>query len=195
MEKSSAIVINSLTDYGYWDELYWRHDVSEEAKNSILIAKQIFNKKLTTEYPFLIFKDNWTGETSKDYDYSFTLIDDLPRGWMMAFGDNLLKELKQELLSENLLEEYSILQIKEKYGGLRWYDHGGTDKWYDEILPKYEKMSFKTCIYCGKPAKWISKGWWITPYCNKCKIEAEQRELKELKKVYTQFAPIEEVKQ
>ena len=194
MEKSSAIVINSLTDYGYWDELYWQHDVSEEVKNNILIAKQIFNKKLTTEYPFLIFKDNWTGEISKDYDYSFTLIDDLPRGWMIAFGDNLLKELKQELLSENLLEKYSILQIKEKYGGLRWYDYGGTDKWYNEILPKYEELSFKTCICCGKPAKWISKGW-IAPYCDKCKIEAEQHELKGLKQVYIQFTPVEEVKQ
>jgi hypothetical protein len=35
------------------------------------------------------------------------------------------------------------------------------------IINKYEKLSYKTCIMCGKPAKYITEGW-ISPYCENC---------------------------
>ena len=65
------------------------------------------------------------------------------------------------------LKEYRIVQIKEKYGFLHWYDAGGNIEIMREIIPKYEEESLNTCICCGKLATKISKGW-ISPYCDKC---------------------------
>ena len=36
-----------------------------------------------------------------------------------------------------------------------------------QFIAKYEDLSYKTCISCGKPATKISKGW-ISPYCDDC---------------------------
>ena len=58
------------------------------------------------------------------------------------------------------------MDIKEKYGTLRWYDAGAPKEVYD-IIHKYEELSFRTCIECGKPAKYITQGW-ISPYCEDC---------------------------
>ena len=36
-----------------------------------------------------------------------------------------------------------------------------------KILPKYEELSERTCIKCGKPATKISQ-FWISPWCDFC---------------------------
>ena len=72
-----------------------------------------------------------------------------------------------ELVEHDLVDSYRIIQIKEKYGSLRWYDNGGTDKLYHEIIPKYERLSMRTCIGCGKLASLVSTGW-ICPWCDDC---------------------------
>ena len=64
------------------------------------------------------------------------------------------------------LFKYRITQIKEKFGGLRWYDAACPRELYD-VIGKYESISFHTCICCGKPAKYITSGW-ICPYCEDC---------------------------
>jgi hypothetical protein len=120
------------------------------------------NKKLCEKYPFLIVKNRWTGEVSEDYDYSYTEIDAMPQGWFKAFGMQMVEELSQAL-GENA-KNYRITQIKEKFGGLRWYDAGCTKEGY-EVIRKYEGLSIITCIICGEPATKISDGW-ISPYCN-----------------------------
>ena len=89
-------------------------------------------------------------------------------GWRKAFGIQMCKEIKQELKKYKFLYKYRIVQIKEKWGYLHWYD-GGTpkdSKVYD-IIRKYEQISAKTCGVCGKPATKMSKGW-IYPYCDDC---------------------------
>ncbi|MBO7693469.1 MAG: hypothetical protein J6T10_12635 [Methanobrevibacter sp.] len=98
----------------------------------------------------------------------YTELDEMPNGWREAFGLQMCEEIKQELKRHRgALRRYRILEIKEKYGGLRWYDAWSTDKILNEIIPKYKQLSYKTCINCGKPAKYISKGW-ISPYCEDC---------------------------
>lgn len=149
-----------------------------------------YNKELCTMYPFLKPKNVWTGAELDDYDYSYTELDCMPEGWRIAFGMKMCEEIKQALLKAQkefpnegykeseittnydsdkiipLLEGYTILQIKEKYGGLRWYD-GGAPKYVHDVVSKYEKLSYKTCIVCGKPAKYRSAGW-VSPYCRRC---------------------------
>lgn len=126
-----------------------------------------YNKQLCEKYPFLLPRNRWTGKVPADYDYSYTEFDDMPDGWRKAFGEKMCEEIKQELEEKGILHQYRISQIKEKYGELCWYDFGCTTKILREIIPKYEKLSTRTCIKCGKPATRITLGW-ISPYCDDC---------------------------
>lgn len=94
----------------------------------------------------------------------------------------MCEEIREELVRVDYLEKYRIAQIKEKYGYLRWYDFGGTEKMNREIIPKYTGRSKRTCIMCGTPATKISTGW-ISPYCDACANEIGE---------YERFIPIEE---
>lgn len=92
-------------------------------------------------------------------------VNEMPEGWKIAFGDKLLKELEDAIDAERLTG-YRVMQVKEKFGSLRWYDHGGNRE-TDAIIHKYKNLSARTCIICGKPAKYLSVGW-IEPYCEDC---------------------------
>ena len=78
----------------------------------------------------------------------------------------MCEELKAELERIGFLDEYRIVQIKEKYGFLRWYDNGISREGHS-IIAKYEEMSKSICICCGKPATQITLGW-ISPFCDDC---------------------------
>lgn len=129
------------------------------------------NKKLCEKYPFLIPRNRWTGEVVEDYDYSYTELDAMPDGWRKVFGEQMCEEIQNELnkLSEEDKLKYRILQIKEKYGYLRWYSNWHTDE-IAKIITKYEELSERTCIKCGAPATKISLGW-ISPWCDECAKE------------------------
>lgn len=98
-----------------------------------------------------------------------TELDAMPDGWRKAFGIRMCGEIKKALLDAggpDLLYSYRILQIKEKYGELRWYDAYAPDCVFD-IISKYACISAKTCINCGKKATKLSTGW-VSPYCDEC---------------------------
>jgi len=130
---------------------------------------QIKNKQLIDKYPFLRPRD-WGGNPIPDekLNYKFTFLDDMPHGWKIAFGEQMCEELKSALEEDGVLESYSVLQVKEKFGFLHWYDCG-TDK-TNAIIRKYEDISERTCIRCGKPATKMSLGW-ISPFCEECATE------------------------
>lgn len=111
-------------------------------------------ESLTQEYPFL--KDE-TG---------FNFIDDIPDGWINVVKD-FLPELKKRLIEINFLEDYKLLQVKEKFGFIRWYDNCTDDK-IISLIQELEHKTEKTCIICGDKAKYISLGY-ISPYCGECK--------------------------
>lgn len=49
---------------------------------------------------------------------------------------------------------YQITQIKEKFGGLRYYFHpsqSDTSKAMQEVIAKYEAIAYVTCEATGKP--------------------------------------------
>jgi len=100
-----------------------------------------------------------------DWIPTYTELDTMPNGWRKGFGIQMCKEIKIALkkLPRKTRRRYMITDIKEKYGELRWYDIGGT-KWVHDIIDKYTKLSYYTCIRCGKPAHYLSEGW-ICPYC------------------------------
>ena len=131
------------------------------------------NKELVKRWPFLVSKiDYWTGKSipEEELDYESTWWDEIPVGWVKAFGEQMCDELLEILNKADYVDEYQIVQIKEKFGGLRWYDNGVPDIVWDEYkdwLYKYEELSFKTCIFCGEPATRMTTGW-ILPVCDYC---------------------------
>lgn len=137
------------------------------------------NLELVQKFPFLLPRNRFTGEVVKDYDYEYTELDDMDDGWRYAFGEQMCQEIKDALVEEGCLDQYRIMQIKEKFGGLRWYDNGAPKK-VDEIIAKYSALSEKTCVRCGEPATKESAGW-ISPYCNKCADELEKKGIRFVK--------------
>lgn len=103
-------------------------------------------------------------------------------GWNKAFGKQYLKELKQQLIKDKMLYSFRITQIKEKWGSFQLYCYKASEDVY-KIIDKYENLSWDYCIHCGKPAKYISKGW-ISPYCEDC-INKDNKERYINKKEYT----------
>ena len=51
-----------------------------------------------------------------------------------------------------------LRQVKEKFGGLRFYIGQATPEMHNEIK-KAETMAWKTCEICGKAAKPRRSGW------------------------------------
>lgn len=92
--------------------------------------------------------------------------DELPLGWEKRFGKAICDDLL-EVLEKNNCTDYHILQIKEKYGSLRWYDSGAPSEWEDH-LEAWEYISEHTCVGCGEFPVRMRKDGWISPWCNGC---------------------------
>lgn len=122
------------------------------------------NKRLIARYPFLRPRNPWTDKLIEDAYW--TKLDEMPEGWRKAFGEQMCEEIREALIKNNYLEEYRVTQIKEEYRSLRWYSGAAPQEVHD-IVHKYEKLSERICINCGKPATKISLGW-ISPYCDDC---------------------------
>lgn len=120
-----------------------------------------YNKALIYDYPFLMPEQNRLNE----YDYTFTLLDDMPQGWRIAFGQQFLDELKSALVDARSLDAYKVLQIKEKFGRLCWYDTGGMIT--RSVVTKYENLSYQYCLNCGQSSTYKTKNW-ITFICKNC---------------------------
>lgn len=74
---------------------------------------------------------------------------------------------KERRVSEACRQVVAI-QIKEKFGTLRFYYNGG-DPWVDGITSMADSMSGRTCEVCGNVGKQNSRGWIRTL----CKTHAE----------------------
>ena len=100
------------------------------------------NRELVEEYPWL------------DIGYEqLTLLDTLPMGWHDLILD-MCKEIEQALPKE-LVNKYQVVEAKEKWYGLSWYD--GLDDFspmppaITDIVCKYEMRSREVCMMCGRP--------------------------------------------
>ena len=96
------------------------------------------NKLMIESFPFLMPHNRWTDKIPENFDYTYNEMYSMPYGWAKAFGYEMLCEIRQALIEANYLEEYRIMDIKEKYGTLRWYDSGAPKQVF-EIIIKYTK--------------------------------------------------------
>lgn len=120
---------------------------------------------LVARFPFLKGRDEYGNAYGPLAPGTF--LDDMPSGWRKSFGVQMCREIRAALRDAGIRpKDYRILEVKEKYGSLRWYDSGGCDE-TDRILEKYECVSYHTCVCCGRTAPYLSRGW-IEPYCREC---------------------------
>lgn len=71
------------------------------------------------------------------------------------------------------VSQVTVSQIKEKFGGLRFYYDGGDDRVYG-MVRMAESWAAKTCETCGAPGK-SREGGWIKTLCDHHEEERQQR--------------------
>jgi hypothetical protein len=59
---------------------------------------------------------------------------------------------------------FEVFQVKEKFGGLRFYCNCSNDE-IDKLIAAAEQESQRTCDVCGQPGK-PRKGSWILTRCD-----------------------------
>lgn len=133
-------------DFNEFIEALWsltENPTDEEKENYELIKK----------YPFLLGRNRWDDGIylhfhSEDFNRWFATHE---LSWLMRFDKErtlkLLQDLTEEFdeLREDFKYYYMIRDTKEKWGMLRWYDSGNTDRGY-EIIEEY-------CAYMSKYLK------------------------------------------
>ena len=75
------------------------------------------------------------------------------------------KNLKEDEKPEEVQVEAT--QVKEKFGGLRFYYHGGND-FINGLVWMAEGLSECTCENCGAPGKQNNESW-VTTLCESCR--------------------------
>ena len=125
---------------------------------------EVLDKQLCEKYP-LLFKDRHADMRTTAMCWGFEHGD----GWY-AIVDSLcatiqyhvdsLRYQHREMSQEAFDEEHQVVaaQVKEKFGGLRFYVDGGDD-WVYGAISMAESMSYKTCEVCGAPGVTRGTGW------------------------------------
>jgi rubrerythrin len=106
-------------------------------------------------------------------------LEQLPIGWRIAFGNQLADDVIALTKKYNFENEYEVLQIKEKFGGLRWYAGHVPQEMYAEhsdLIKKYEEMSYYICVICGRPAK-APQTMFDQPICDECRDNLKTKKL------------------
>jgi hypothetical protein len=91
---------------------------------------------------------------------SFTGID---CGWT-----DIIERLLEEIAPEMEKIGSTVEQVKEKFGGLRFYVSRYNEK-ISTAINSAEAESFKTCEYCGTKECTTTEGGWIKTLCEKCR--------------------------
>jgi len=76
-------------------------------------------------------------------------------------GDTITQgeiDLRKQIMDEEASKVPVASQVKEKFGGLRFYVQAATDKHY-QYISFAESMSHRTCEQCGAPGKTYTDGW------------------------------------
>lgn len=102
-----------------------------------------------------------------------------PLGFSIGPGWYTLVENLDTELTKILGPDYEIHQIKEKFGGLRYYIGGVPPEVTEEVyklIDKAETESGKICEECGSPGRFRDDlGNWYVTLCDTCAGEVRNR--------------------
>jgi len=96
--------------------------------------------------------------------------------WGIACGDGWypfideLCSIIQKYIDEQKIEQIEAVQVKEKFGRLRFYTN-----YYDEQIEKFiaeaEKKCYTVCEICGSTEDIRPTKGWISYLCKTCRVE------------------------
>ena len=118
--------------------------------------------ELIERYP-KIFNENFYFECNQGWKE----ILDNACGLIQNHCDNL------EARNNNQANQVKAVQIKEKFGGLRYYIDGGDETIYG-MIRLAESLSFTICEECGESGK-LRSGGWMKTLCDKHEAERQAR--------------------
>ena len=78
---------------------------------------------------------------------------------------------KLDMDIRKLAPEYVILQIKEKFGGLRYYIGALREDVFEQVhalIKEAEQIASKTCECCGEEGTLCRRGGWLKTLCQDC---------------------------
>ena len=110
-------------------------------------------------------------------DFSFFHPEKGPQETLMCFGFevgdgwfDLIYKLCEDIKALNPPEDFEVIQVKEKFGGLRFYCNSATKEIHDRINIAEEK-SYHICEGCGVdvPEGPVRDRGWIVTLCTACK--------------------------
>jgi hypothetical protein len=93
----------------------------------------------------------------------FTLFQKLPSWKQKRLHEELESPEPQCMIVPESIPQVVAVQVKEKFGTLRFYYDGGDDK-IDGMVSMAESMSATMCEECGAPGK-ATQGGWIRTLC------------------------------
>lgn len=80
----------------------------------------------------------------------------------------LVQKLLEELEVMGMDENFRVLQVKEKFGGLRFYTQGASQ----EAAQRIEEVcqdSYSVCERCGTRENVTTEGIWVLTLCKDCR--------------------------
>lgn len=134
-------------------------------------------KKIAEAFPFMRRKEG----LREQYENGF--IGDPYGAFGCECGDgwydliySLCAEITAAYRNYNKPIDIEVEQVKEKYGGLRFYygftasspDYAEVHLEVDGIAAKWEKKSEEVCEECGKPGVTRNELPWISTLCDEC---------------------------
>jgi hypothetical protein len=148
--------------------------------------REELDKKLCEKYP-KIFADRHKSMTQTAMCWGF----DVGDGWYniidllcanIQWHIDETNKTRQLLLDKNPynlpipdeVQQVVASQVKEKFGGLRFYYNGGDDI-VRALVSFADTMSYRTCETCGSPGKRRGGGWIYTA----CDAHTRQEDLEE----------------
>ena len=120
---------------------------------------------LCNKFPFIYDPDNRWSMPSTDEGWDEIII-------------SLSSKINEHVKNWSKNEQPKILQIKEKFGELRFYI-STTDNYISELIKEAEDEANQTCEFCGSKEniqqfqKGKRKYGWIKKLCDKCGNEWE----------------------
>lgn len=134
--------------------------------------KKELDEKLVEKYP-LIFKDRYGSMQDTAMCWGFSCGD----GWYYLIDtlcDTIQSHIDNSIKFNNKeISQVVAVQVKEKFGTLRFYYNGGDD-YIDGAVMLAELLSGKICDKCGNPGK-LRDGGWVRTLCNEHAIELEYK--------------------
>ena len=115
----------------------------------------------------------------KKYDLPFDLFGaECGEGWKCLY-EPIIEWIKNYNVNKPKEEQIEIHQIKEKFGGLRFYCNFYTDE-LKEMIRNAEQESFRVCEFCGtKENVGHTISGWYTTCCENCITEMSVKNKRE----------------